>query len=81
MSPSLVKTVQLNYDDGLTIRWENENKIYDYKTIQAIYWKRENTFKRENYKGTTKPQTYRNSPLAENWIRCSCLEFVHSLEK
>ena len=29
--------VQLYYDNGLTIRWENENKIYDYKTIQGIY--------------------------------------------
>ena len=29
--------VQLYYDGSLTIRWENENKIYDYKTIQAIY--------------------------------------------
>ena len=35
-NPKHRTTIQFYYDDGLT-RWENENKIHDYTTMQTIY--------------------------------------------
>ena len=73
--------VQLYYDDSLTIRWENENKIYDYKLYRRYTENAKIHARKKKLQRNDKTKTYRNSPLAENWIRCSCLEFEYSLEK